>query len=88
MNKFRAWLNAAGKTLGLWLLKSFRGLICEKKDGGWELSKGATMSWILFAVICHLAFDGSEIPDPLVWMFGGLMGYNTLKAENLKALRG
>lgn len=30
------------------LLKSFRGLICEKKDGGWELSKGNVAFWIVF----------------------------------------
>ncbi len=27
-------LNDIAKTVGTWLLKSFRGLVCEKKDGG------------------------------------------------------
>lgn len=29
-------LKQAAQTLHLWLLKSFRGLVCEKKAGGWE----------------------------------------------------
>jgi len=28
-------------------LKSFRGLICEKKDGEWEMSKGNAAFWVV-----------------------------------------
>jgi hypothetical protein len=31
------------------MLKAFRGLLCEKKDGGWELSKGNTAFWIVLS---------------------------------------
>ncbi len=27
-------LKLTARTLGNWILKSFRGLVCEKKDGG------------------------------------------------------
>ncbi len=36
------------KKASLAFLKSFRGLICEKKDGGWELSLGRVAFWVVF----------------------------------------
>lgn len=75
-------------TLGLWFVKSFRGLFCEVKNGGWELSKGSAMSWILFGLILRMAWSGDVGPDLLLYMFGGLMGYNAFKLVDLKGVVG
>ena len=64
--------------------KCVRGLICEQKAGGWELSKGAVMSWLLFALIFRQAYHGALPPEALLYCFGGLMGYNAFKLTNLK----
>ena len=78
----------AVNTLGGWILKSFRGLVCEHKAGGWELSKGAVMAWILFYQIYQMA--GSEkIPvEWVIYTFAGLMGYNAWKLIDLKGALG
>lgn len=44
--------------VGIAVLKSFRGLICETKDGGWELSKGAVAFWV---VLGHCMFVWNKI---------------------------
>lgn len=65
--------------LGHGLLKSFRGLVCEHKAGGWELSKGAVMSWLLLYG-CYLAVMSGRLEAHwLVYLFGGTMGYNGIK---------
>ena len=81
-DKLKAWLNAAGTVL----LKGFRGLICEQKAGGWELSKGAVMAWILFAQIIRLSQDGFIDGEWVVYTFGGLMGYNATKLLDRRGL--
>lgn len=68
---------------GLGLLKSFRGLICEDKKDGWELSKGSVMSWIVLYKMLELVGSGTPIPETLVYMFGGLMGYNAWKVTDV-----
>lgn len=80
----KAWL----KSLGLGVLKAFRGLICEQKAGGWELSKGAVMSWILFYYLLRVGQEGMIDAQWLVYMFGGLMGYNAFKLVDLKGTLG
>ena len=70
------------------LSKLFRGLICEQKAGGWELSKGSVMAWLLFGQVMYLASKGVIPADSLVWMFGGLMGYNAWKLVDLKGALG
>jgi len=52
---------AAGwKKASLAFLKSFRGLICEKKDGGWELSLGRVAFWFVFS---HCMFIWNKVGD-------------------------
>ena len=76
---------AGAAKVGTWLLKSFRGLICEQKSGGWELSKGAVMSWLLL----YACWQATLGPEPsleghwLVYLFGGTMGYNGLKLADI-----
>lgn len=77
IKKAVSWLGLAG-------LKAFRGLICEQKAGGWELSKGACMAWILFYEIVRMAHHGALPWETLLYAFGGLMGYNAFKLSNLK----
>ena len=63
-------LKAAADKLGLWGLKCFRGLICEKKDGGWELSQGRVMAWLLLSQFVRSA----SLPEPgtgVEWLFYG-----------------
>ena len=76
-------LNEIAKTIGAWLLKSFRGLVCEKKDGGWELSKGACMSWLLLYGCWEAVTVGTLEAHWLVYLFGGTMGYNGLKLADI-----
>jgi len=77
-------LKNLAKTLGIVGLKSFRGLICEQKNGGWELSKGAVMAWALFYEIVRAAHHGAIPHEWLLYAFGGLLGYNAFKLPNLK----
>lgn len=77
-------LKALADKLGLWFLKSFRGLVCEKKDGGWELSKGAVMAWLAFWKLSELVTDGSLPPELYTYMFAALMGYNGFKMVDVK----
>ena len=42
------------------LLKSFRGLICEKKEGGWELSKGNVAFWV---VLVHCMYVWNKVGE-------------------------
>ncbi len=72
-------LKAFGETLGGWLLKSFRGLVCEHKAGGWELSKGAVMSWWLLYTLTEMVADGMLSGEWLFYAWVGTMGYNGLK---------
>ena len=58
------------------------------KNGGWELSKGAVMSWILFVFILQLAVAGDFDHTLLVYLFGGLMGYNAFKIVDVKGVLG
>ena len=54
-------LAAAGwKKISFAFLKSFRGLICEKKDGGWELSLGRVAFWIVFS---HCMYIWNKVGD-------------------------
>jgi hypothetical protein len=53
-------LKATWKTVSVAVLKSFRGLICEKKDGGWELSLGRVSFWIVFA---HCMYIWNKVGD-------------------------
>ncbi len=76
-------LKTAAKALGTWFLKSFRGLVCEKKDGGWELSKGACMSWLLLWGCWEAVGAGNLEAHWLVYLFGGTMGYNGLKLADI-----
>jgi hypothetical protein len=73
----------AVSTMGTWMLKSFRGLVCEVKDGGWELSKGAVMSWVTFGMLMKMASDGELPAMTLLGLFGLLMGYNGFKLVDL-----
>lgn len=45
-------------TLELVFLKAFRGLLMEKKDGGWELSKGNVAFWMVLAH-CMYVWSGN-----------------------------
>lgn len=60
------------KNLARWLytatLKSFRGLICEKKDGGWELSTGRCMAWCVFYFLVRSA-SGADAVSGIEWLF-------------------
>jgi hypothetical protein len=79
-------LKAIASTFGQWILKSFRGLICEQKNGGWELSKGAVMSWILFYQIYQMGGTGTLPAEWVVYTFSGLMGYNAFKLVDMKGV--
>lgn len=69
--------------VGVMILKSFRGLVCEQKAGGWELSKGAVMSWLLLYA-CWVSVGAGDLePHWLVYLFGGTMGYNGLKLADI-----
>jgi hypothetical protein len=76
-------LTKAGEFLYGAILKSFRGLVCEPKAGGWEMSKGATMSWLLLYGIWVAVQDGTLGAEWLVYVFGGTMGYNGLKIADI-----
>lgn len=78
-NQFKVAL----ENVGQWVLKSFRGLICEKKDGGWELSKGSVMSWLLLWACYQAVQAGTLEADWLVYLFAGAMGYNGLKLADI-----
>ncbi len=83
MEKIGESAKAALARLGLWFLKSFRGLVCEQKNGGWEMSKGATMSWLLLYGIWQAVEAGKLDAVWLVYTFGGTMGYNGLKLADI-----
>lgn len=79
MEQIRAVLSRIGTAI----LKSFRGLVCEQKAGGWELSKGAVMSWLLLYA-CWVSVDAGDLePHWLIYLFGGTMGYNGLKLADI-----
>lgn len=86
MKKFLSILEGLANKTGVVILKAFRGLICEQKAGGWELSKGAVMSWILFYQIYKMAGAGTLPPEWIVYAFSGLMGYNAFKLVDLKGI--
>ena len=65
------------------MLKSFRGLICEQKGGGWELSKGAVMSWLLLWIMIDAVATGNLNGEFLFYAWVGTMGYNGLKLTDL-----
>ena len=58
------------------LLKSFRGLICEKKDGGWELSQGRVMAWLIFYKFTEAA-TGTADSAGVEWLFYGWLAAMT-----------
>ena len=71
--------------LSLTILKAFRGLICEKKEGGWELSKGNLAFWIVL-VHCLMVWsgrfgrlEGDLVPEQEFWLLAMLLGYATTK---------
>ena len=72
-----------------WLVfRAGRGLVCERKEGKWETSKGALMSWIMLAMICFAALDG-VLPTPwLVYVFAGITGYNAVKLPAVQSVLG
>lgn len=76
-------LKALGKQLGLTLLKSFRGLICEKKDGGWEMSKGAAMSWVLLYNVIQMGLADKLDPKFVFAAWAATMGYNGMKLVDI-----
>ncbi len=48
------------RSIGIAILKSFRGLICETKNGEWELSKGSVAFWVVFI---HSMFVWNKVGD-------------------------
>lgn len=60
--KFSKWTGSTMK----WISKSFRGLLCEKKEGEWELSKGNVSYWIVFGMMCKIWWNHGvqfKMPD-------------------------
>ena len=76
-------VKAAAKAAWPWFLKSFRGLIAEKKDGEWEMSKGAAMSWVLLAECVRLSFADKLSPEMVLGAWAMTMGYNGLKMVDI-----
>ena len=56
---WKSLLNKAWDKVSLAILKAFRGLVCEKKDNGWELSKGNLAFWIVL-VHCMMVWNGDH----------------------------
>ena len=57
-------------------VRSFRGLLYEKKEDGWEISKGRVTSWILLGIIIWR----SGVPEPnmsVLYLFAGMWGAST-----------
>jgi len=80
------------KTIGMGILKCFRGLIAENKNGGWEVSKGSVGFWIVFGhcvyvwnTIVQSVVDGvttitrGSVSDGEVYTLWALLGYAGLK---------
>jgi hypothetical protein len=44
--------------LGDGVLRTFRGLVYEKKDGAWEISQGRTAFWVVFFHCMHVWNSG------------------------------
>ena len=49
MSKLKDMLAQLWMSLNKNVHKLYRGLLCEKKDGEWELSKGNAAFWVVFA---------------------------------------
>ena len=56
----KSLIKVTWQKVSLAILKSFRGLICEKKDGGWELSTGRISFWIVFS---HCMYIWNKVGD-------------------------
>lgn len=63
--------------MGSGISRSFRGLICEKKDGKWELSKGNVSYWIVFGMMLKIWYNkGAQFTMPDLSKFEDAKGMN------------
>lgn len=62
----KAFLKSAWNKISLGTLKAFRGLICEKKDGGWELSLGRVSFWVVFSHCMYVWNSGAHAAKAVV----------------------
>lgn len=67
------------RTFGQGALKVVRGLIAEKKDGEWEMSKGGVGFWLVLGHLMYAFATERPVGDMEVYVLFGLMGYNSLK---------
>lgn len=71
---------ATWKKVSLAILKSFRGLICEKKDGGWELSLGRVSFWIVFS---HCMYIWNRVGDVVREIVEPIKNEATVAADSI-----
>lgn len=56
----KEFFKSAWNKISLGMLKAFRGLICEKKEGGWELSRSRVAFWVVFSHCMYVWNSGAK----------------------------
>lgn len=67
------------KKLGNAFMKTFRGLIAEKKDGEWEMSKGNCAFWLFNAYMLPMWANGLPVPELMFYGWLALLTYSGVK---------